>query len=79
MIATKKISFRTKGKTELIDIAQSVADQVSESGINNGSTVFVAGSTAGLTTLNTNRAGCRFSISEADSSGRYADSTTSAG
>lgn len=52
MVITKKISLQTKGECDIIDITPQVAQQVAEAGINNGLvTVFVAGSTAGVTTI----------------------------
>ena len=52
MITTKTISLQTKGNCETVDITGQVADIVSGSGISNGSvTVFVSGSTAGVTTI----------------------------
>jgi secondary thiamine-phosphate synthase enzyme len=52
MVVTKKISLSTQGECDIIDISHQVAEQLSQSGINNGTvTVFVAGSTAGVTTI----------------------------
>ncbi len=52
MVVTKKISLSTKGECDIVDITSQVAEQVSQSGINNGTaTIFVAGSTAGVTTI----------------------------
>lgn len=52
MVVTEKISIGTHGRTDIIDITDQVADKVHQSGIKNGTvTVFVAGSTAGLTTI----------------------------
>jgi len=52
MVVTKKISLQTKGNCDIIDITPQVEQQVAEAGINNGiATVFVAGSTAGITTI----------------------------
>jgi len=52
MVVTKKISLQTKGNCDIIDITPQVEQQVAEAGINNGiATVFVAGSTAGVTTI----------------------------
>ena len=52
MIVTKYINLQTKGETEIIDITESVAEKVAGSAINSGIvTVFIAGSTAGLTTI----------------------------
>jgi len=52
MVITKKISLQTKGNCDIIDITPQVEQQVAEAGINKGiATVFVAGSTAGITTI----------------------------
>ena len=52
MVVTKTISLQTKGHCDIIDITPQVEQQVAETGINNGTaTLFVAGSTAGVTTI----------------------------
>ena len=52
MVITREISLRTQGECDILDITPQVADEVSYSGIENGTvTVFVAGSTAGVTTV----------------------------
>ncbi len=52
MVVTKKISLQTKGQCDIIDITPQVEKQVAEANINNGTaTLFVTGSTAGLTTI----------------------------
>ncbi|MBA7564551.1 hypothetical protein ES708_06214 [subsurface metagenome] len=52
MIATRKISLQTKGNCDIIDITPQVEQQVAETDINNGTaTLFVAGSTAGISTI----------------------------
>ncbi len=52
MVVTKKIGFSTKGNCDLIDITHQVKQEVSGSGIDSGTvTVFVAGSTAGVSTI----------------------------
>ncbi len=52
MVVTKKISLQTKGHCDIIDITPQVEQQVAETGINNGTaTLFVTGSTAGITTI----------------------------
>lgn len=52
MVVTKKISLQTKGNCDIIDITPQVEQQVAETDINNGTaTMFVAGSTAGITTI----------------------------
>lgn len=52
MIVTGSISFQTRGDCDIVDITSQVARQVAESGVNSGTaTVFVPGSTAGVTTI----------------------------
>ena len=52
MVVTKKISLQTKGQCDIIDITPQVEQQVAEADINNGTaTLFVAGSTAGISTI----------------------------
>ena len=52
MVVSKKISLSTKGECDIVDITPQVAEQLSKSGIDSGTvTVFVAGSTAGVTTI----------------------------
>ncbi len=52
MVVTKKISLQSKGNCGIIDITSQVEQQVTESDINSGTaTLFVAGSTAGITTI----------------------------
>jgi len=52
MIVTKKISLSTQGECDIVDITPQVAEQLSQSGMNTGTvTIFVAGSTAGVTTI----------------------------
>ncbi len=52
MIVTKKISLQTKGNCDIIDITPQVEQQVTAASINSGIvTLFVAGSTAGITTI----------------------------
>ena len=52
MVVTKKISLQTKGNCDIIDITPQVEQQVAETDINSGmATLFVAGSTAGITTI----------------------------
>jgi secondary thiamine-phosphate synthase enzyme len=51
-VVSDSIHLQTQGKTEIIDITGQVASKVTASGINSGIvTAFVAGSTAGLTTI----------------------------
>jgi len=52
MVVTKRISLQTKGECDIIDITPQVGQQVAETGINDGTvTLFVAGSTAGISTI----------------------------
>ncbi len=52
MVVTKKISLQSKGQCDIIDITPQVEKQVAEAGINSGTaTLFVTGSTAGVTTI----------------------------
>ena len=52
MVITKKISLQTKGECDIIDITPQLEQQIAETDISNGTvTVFIAGSTAGITTI----------------------------
>ena len=52
MVVTKKISLQSKGHCDIIDITPQVEQQVAETKINNGTvTMFISGSTAGITTI----------------------------
>ena len=52
MVVTKKINLQTKGNCDIIDITHQVEQQLAETGINSGTvTLFVAGSTAGISTI----------------------------
>ena len=52
MIITRKITLQTKGECDIIDITPQVEQQITETAINSGTvTLFVAGSTAGITTI----------------------------
>ena len=52
MVITKKISLQTRGQCDIIDITSQVAREVAEADIANGTaTLFVNGSTAGVTTI----------------------------
>ena len=52
MVVTKKIRLSTKGECDIVDITPQVSEQLSQSGIDNGTvTIFVVGSTAGVTTI----------------------------
>ncbi len=52
MVVTRNISLQTKGNCDIIDITPQVEQQMAEADINNGTaTLFVAGSTAGISTI----------------------------
>ena len=52
MVVTKKISLQTKGHCDIINITPQVEQEVAETDINSGTaTLFVAGSTAGISTI----------------------------
>ena len=52
MVTNTRIQVRTKGDCELIDITRQVAQKIEESAIKEGTvTLFMAGSTAGLSTI----------------------------
>ena len=52
MVVGKRINVQTKGHCDLINITRQVAEQINESGVDNGTvTLFVVGSTAGLATI----------------------------
>ena len=52
MVITSKIGIRTNGTCDLIDITAQVRQEVANSGVNSGTvTVFIAGSTAGVSTI----------------------------
>ena len=52
MVITRKISLQTKGNCDIIDITPQVEQELAGAGINDGTvTIFVAGSTAGVTTI----------------------------
>ena len=51
-VVTKDIAFHTNGDCDILDITSEVVKGVEESGVSNGTvTLFVAGSTAGITTI----------------------------
>ena len=51
-VVTKDIALQSKGNCDIIDITSQVAKNVEESGVDSGIvTLFVVGSTAGLTTI----------------------------
>jgi len=52
MIITRKIGLQTKGECDVIDITPQIEQQIAETDIKHGTvTIFVAGSTAGVTTI----------------------------
>ncbi len=52
MVITKRISLQTRGQTDIVDITADVERVVLDSGVTCGTaTVFVSGSTAGVTTV----------------------------
>lgn len=52
MVVSKRFSLRTNGHCDIVDITSQVAQAVSESNISDGiATIFMAGSTAGITTI----------------------------
>jgi len=52
MVVTGKISLESNGQCDVIDITPEVSQRVAEAGVSSGTvTVFVAGSTAGVTTI----------------------------
>lgn len=52
MVTNTRIHVQTKGDCELIDITRQVAQRIEESAIKDGTvTLFMAGSTAGLSTI----------------------------
>lgn len=52
MIVTAEINLQTQGYCDIIDVTPHIARQVAKAGIANGmATVFVTGSTAGVTTI----------------------------
>ena len=52
MVITSQITLHTKGNGDIVDITREVAEAVAVSEITNGTvTVFIAGSTAGVTTV----------------------------
>jgi len=51
-VVTKDIALQSKGNCDIIDITPQVAKNVEESGVNSGIvTLFIVGSTAGITTI----------------------------
>lgn len=52
MVITKQISLQTKGECDIIDITAQVQQRLSETEVKDGTvTVFITGSTAGVTTI----------------------------
>ena len=51
-VVTKDIALQSKGNCDIIDITSQVTKNVEESGVNSGIvTLFIVGSTAGITTI----------------------------
>jgi len=51
-VVTKDITLQSRGNRDIIDISSEVSKKVAESGVNNGAvTLFIVGSTAGITTI----------------------------
>jgi secondary thiamine-phosphate synthase enzyme len=51
-VVTKDITLQTKGNCDILDMTSQVARKVEESGVNSGTvTLFISGSTAGITTI----------------------------
>jgi len=52
MVTTKKISLQSKGHGDIIDVTPQVKEQLAETDISDGTvTLFVSGSTAGISTI----------------------------
>ena len=52
MVVTRRISLKTKGECDIVDITPQVQEQVAGAGVNSGTvTLFVTGSTAGISTI----------------------------
>jgi secondary thiamine-phosphate synthase enzyme len=52
MVVTRRIGLKTKGNCHIVDITKQVAQEVAGSGLKDGTvTVFVTGSTGGVTTV----------------------------
>ena len=52
MVVTKTIQLQTKGQCDIVDITSQVAGEVDGAGVSNGTaTLFVNGSTAGISTI----------------------------
>ncbi len=52
MVVTRRIGLKTKGDCHIVDITRQVAQEVAGSGLKDGTvTVFVTGSTGGVTTV----------------------------
>ena len=52
MVVTRRIGLKTKGNGHILDITRQVAQEVAGSGLKDGTaTVFVTGSTGGVTTV----------------------------
>jgi secondary thiamine-phosphate synthase enzyme len=51
-VVTRDITFQTRGNCDVMDITSQVTREVEQSGVSNGTvTLFISGSTAGVTTI----------------------------
>ena len=52
MVITREINLQTRGNGDIIDITGDIAQQIADTDVNSGTvTIFIAGSTAGITTV----------------------------
>ena len=52
MVVTRSLSVKTQGNCDIIDITSQISNELSQSVINNGIiTIFISGSTAGISTI----------------------------
>jgi secondary thiamine-phosphate synthase enzyme len=52
MVVTRRLGLKTRGNCDILDITRQVAQEVASSGLKDGTaTVFVTGSTGGVTTV----------------------------
>lgn len=51
-VETREITFITKGNCDVVDVTSQISEEIKQSGVNNGIvTIFVPGSTGGLSTI----------------------------
>ncbi|MEQ8187036.1 MAG: secondary thiamine-phosphate synthase enzyme YjbQ [Candidatus Eremiobacterota bacterium] len=51
-VETREITFITKGNCDVLDVTSQISEEIKQSGVNNGIvTIFVPGSTGGLSTI----------------------------